>query len=160
MNARTTRFVRWLKFNAVGAIGIVVQLAVLTILKSGLGANYLMATAIAVETAVLHNFFWHERFTWSDRQSRARLERLIKFNLTNGAISIIGNVVFMKMLVGGLGMNYFPANLLSIVICSAVNFLVSDVFVFSRAAERQSGATLSVEDGARFPRPADRAPEH
>jgi len=138
MNGRTTRFMRWLKFNAVGAIGIVVQLAVLTTLKSGLGANYLVATAIAVETAVLHNFFWHERFTWSDRKSQARFERLAKFNLTNGAISIIGNVGFMKVFVGGLRMNYFVANLLSIAICSLMNFLVSDVFVFSRVAERPS----------------------
>jgi len=137
MTARGTRLIRWLKFNAVGAIGIVVQLAVLTILKSGLGIHYLLATAIAVETAVLHNFIWHERFTWPDRKSRTPLKRLLKFNLTNGAISILGNMGFMKVLVGGLGMNYFLANLLSIAICSLMNFLVSDVFVFSRAAERQ-----------------------
>jgi|SRR5215469_17116278 len=137
MNARTTHWIRWLKFNAVGALGILVQLAVLTILKSGLGANYLVATAMAVETAVLHNFFWHERFTWSDRKSRARLARLAKFNLTNGAISILGNLGFMKLLVGGLAMNYFIANLISIAICSLMNFVVSDVFVFSRAEERQ-----------------------
>jgi putative flippase GtrA len=140
----------------VGAIGIVVQLAVLTILQSGLGVNYLVATAIAVEAAVLHNFFWHERFTWSDRKSRARLERLTKFNLTNGAISILGNMAFMKMLVGGWGMNYFLANLVSIAMCSLVNFLVSDVFVFSGAAERQPSAPRSVARGVKFPSPADR----
>lgn len=137
MNPRPRRWIRWLKFNAVGGLGIVVQLAVLTILKSGLGANYLVATAIAVETAVLHNFFWHERFTWSDRKSRAHLARLAKFNLTNGAISIVGNLGFMKLLAGGLGMNYFLANLLSIAICSLMNFVVSDVFVFSPAEEGQ-----------------------
>ena len=158
MNPRTTRLIRWLKFNAVGAMGIVVQLAVLTILKSGLGVNYVVATAIAVETAVLHNFFWHERFTWSDRKSRARLERLTKFNLSNGAISIIGNIAFMKMLVGGWGVNYFLGNMLSIAICSLMNFLVSDVFVFSRAAERPS--RRSIERGAKFPSGADLHREH
>ena len=137
MTASGTRLIRWLKFNAVGAVGIVVQLAVLTVLKTGLGMHYLLATAIAVESAVLHNFFWHERFTWPDRKSRAPLRRLAKFNLTNGAISIIGNMGLMKVLVDGWGMNYFPASLLSIAICSLMNFLVSDVFVFSRAAERQ-----------------------
>ena len=137
MKPRGAGWIRWLKFNAVGAVGIVVQLAVLTILKSGLGMNYLLATVIAVESAVVHNFFWHERFTWPDRKSRAPLKRLAKFNLTSGAISILGNVGFMKVLVGGLGMNYFPANLLSIAICSLMNFLVSDVYVFSRAAERR-----------------------
>lgn len=59
--------VRWWKFNAVGAGGIVVQLVMLAFLKSGLRLNYLAATALAVESTVVHNFFWHERFTWADR---------------------------------------------------------------------------------------------
>lgn len=60
-------FLRWIKFNTVGAIGIGVQLAALAILRSRLKLNYLLATGIAVEIAVLHNFVWHERFTWADR---------------------------------------------------------------------------------------------
>ena len=35
--------VRWLKFNAVGAGGIVVQLLTLTLFKSGLRMDYLLA---------------------------------------------------------------------------------------------------------------------
>ena len=58
---------RWLKFNLVGGFGIVVQLAALLGLKSGLHLGYLPATALAVEAAVIHNFFWHERYTWADR---------------------------------------------------------------------------------------------
>ena len=56
-----------MKFNLVGALGIAVQLTVLLGLKSGLHLNYLLATALAVETAVVHNFLWHERYTWADR---------------------------------------------------------------------------------------------
>lgn len=62
---------RWLKFNLVGGIGIVVQMLTLVMLKTGLHFNYLLATALAVETAVIHNFFWHERFTWADRSGAA-----------------------------------------------------------------------------------------
>jgi hypothetical protein len=58
---------RWLKFNAVGALGVGVQLAVLLTLKSGFHLAYLPATALAVEVTVLHNFLWHERYTWADR---------------------------------------------------------------------------------------------
>jgi putative flippase GtrA len=58
---------RWLKFNLVGAIGIVVQLLALGLLTSVLRVHYLAATALAVEAAVLHNFVWHEWFTWADR---------------------------------------------------------------------------------------------
>ncbi len=55
---------RWLRFNAVGLAGIVVQLAALAALKQWTDLPVLAATAIAVEIAVLHNFYWHERWTW------------------------------------------------------------------------------------------------
>lgn len=123
--------IRWLKFNLVGGVGIGVQLLVLTALKSGLRLDYLMATALAVETAVIHNFFWHERFTWADRAAGGGFARFLRFNLTNGALSIVGNLVFMKLLVGLAGVPYLAANGMSIAVCSVANFLVSDRFVFS-----------------------------
>ena len=124
-------WVRWLKFNAVGGVGIVVQLAVLAAFKDGLGVDYLLATAFAVEAAVLHNFLWHERFTWKDRPGKDRWWRLAKFNLSNGAISIVGNLVVMKVLVG-LGINYMVANMVAIAGCSILNFVVSDSVVFEK----------------------------
>ncbi len=128
----TSSLVRWLKFNAVGVLGIGVQLAVLMLLKSGLGLNYLLATALAVETAVLHNFIWHERFTWADRPAQTSLDRLVKFNLTTGGLSVLGNVVAMKLLVEAAGLEYLLANLLSIAACSILNFLVADRVIFIR----------------------------
>ncbi len=125
---------RWWKFNAVGGLGMMVQLAVLTLLESGFGMNYLMATALAVEATVIHNFFWHQRYTWADRGSSARLARLAKFNLSTGTFSILGNVAAMKVFVDGLGVNYFAANLLSIVACSILNYFVADRLVFVRQA--------------------------
>lgn len=129
-----TSFMRWMKFNLVGAVGIAVQLAVLWLLTS-LSLNYILATAIAVETAVLHNFFWHERFTWIDRQNRGRgsTNRLLRFNLSNGLISIVGNLLFMRLLVGEVHLRPLLANLISIVLCSLLNFLVSDRWVFRSA---------------------------
>src|ERR1035438_1085309 len=96
---------RWLKFNLVGGMGIAVQLLMLVVLKTGLHLNYLMATALAVETAVVHNFLWHERFTWADRDG-AGFTRFLKFNLTTGFFSIAGSLVLMKLLAGLGHMNY------------------------------------------------------
>ena len=124
---------RWLKFNAVGAGGILVQLVALSMLKSGLRLDYLQATAVAVEAAVIHNYFWHERFTWADRAGANSWIRFAKFNLTTGLFSILGNVLVMRVLVGGAHLNYFVANLLTIATCSIVNFLVSDRFVFEES---------------------------
>ena len=75
-----TLIARWLKFNAVGLMGVGVQLAMLVVLASGLRIDYLPATALAVETAILHNFLWHERYTWADRTQIAAggwLRRLV-----------------------------------------------------------------------------------
>ena len=127
----SSNWIRWWKFNLVGAIGIAVQLGALTLLKSGLGVNYMIATVLAVEATVLHNFVWHERYTWADRSSTSRLARLARFNLSNGIISILGNLALMRLLVGGLGVNYFIANVLSIAGCSLLNFFVSDRLVFT-----------------------------
>ncbi len=132
---RCTTALRLLKFNAVGAIGIGVQLAVLLALKSGFHLSYLLATALAVEAAVVHNFLWHERYTWADRVEpswRKSLPRLLRFNLSNGAVSVLGNLVLMKLMVGHGHVNYLVANGVAIATCSLANFLVSEEWVFEK----------------------------
>lgn len=127
--------IRWLKFNFVGAVGILVQLAVLTALKSGLGLHYQLATALAVETAVIHNFVWHERFTWAERccgDRSATLGRLIRFNLSTGLVSIVGNMAIMAVLCGRLHVPYLLANIIAIASCALLNFLISDLLVFRK----------------------------
>ena len=140
--ARQCHF-RWLKFNAVGGIGIGAQLAALAIFRSWLKLDYLLATGLAVEIAVIHNFLWHERFTWADRpvaRPFRSLVRLVKFNASNGAVSVVGNLLLMRLAVGELKLNYVVSNLVAIVVCSLVNFLLGDRFVFE-AEERT--ATIS-----------------
>jgi putative flippase GtrA len=133
--SRRAIVVRWLKFNFVGALGIGVQLTVLAALKSGFHLHYLWATAMAVETAVVHNFLWHERFTWNDRGlENGALLRFLKFNGTNGALSIVGNLALMKLFAGVLQIPYLAANGMAIAICSLANFLVSDRLVFEDRA--------------------------
>jgi putative flippase GtrA len=129
MNSSGAGLVRWMKFNAVGAVGICVQLGVLAALTSVFGLNYLLATALAVECAVIHNFFWHERFTWGDRRSGAGVGRFLKFNFTTGIFSLAGNVVFTKLLADA-GMSYILANGSAIVLCAIINFLLNDRLVF------------------------------
>jgi len=129
----TTTLRHWLKFNAVGIIGVVVQLLVLAILKTALGMNYLIATVLAVEAAILHNFVWHERWTWIERTKmvRGRFKRLLRFNTANGLISLLGNVGMMWLLVSKFQLHYLLSNLLAVIVCSLINFLVSDRLVFN-----------------------------
>lgn len=131
--ASGSMFTRWCKFNFVGAVGIGVQFAALFVLKSVLQFDYMFATAVAVEAAVVHNFVWHEQFTWADRVQaswRKSLVRFVRFNVTNGAVSIVGNLALMRVMVGEGHMNYLLANGIAIALCSVANFLVSEEWVF------------------------------
>jgi putative flippase GtrA len=137
LNEPDSTLLRWCKFNLVGGLGIAVQFGALFLLKSILHLNYLTATAIAVEAAVVHNFVWHEQFTWADRTKldggwRRSLCRLLRFNLGNGAISLVGNLALTKVMVGQGHINYMLSNALAISVCSLANFLVSDKWVFDR----------------------------
>jgi putative flippase GtrA len=122
------------KFNLVGALGTAVQLGVLVLLKSAMHMNYLLATALAVEISVLHNFVWHERYTWRDRalvSCRGRMRSLAAFHLTNGLVSIVGNVLLMRLFVGQLRIPYFVANILAIAMCGLANFVLADRVAFA-----------------------------
>jgi putative flippase GtrA len=134
--------VRFWRFNAVGAAGLAVQLAVLALLVHA-GIHYLAATAMAVEAAILHNFVWHERWTWADRPAdrRTRLTRLLRFHALNGGVSLAGNLVVMRILVGLLGLSPLPANLAAVSSCAVLNFLLSDRAVFRTAASEDPAYT-------------------
>ncbi|HET9132447.1 MAG TPA: GtrA family protein [Terriglobia bacterium] len=125
--------VRWLKFNAVGAMGIVVQLLALALWLRVLGVHYMWATVLAVETAVLHNFCWHWRWTWADRRRDGfghMAATLFRFNLSNGMISLFGTVLTTGILTGIFKLNPLLANVLSLGPCCVINYLVSDRLIF------------------------------
>src|SRR5712671_6617820 len=126
--------IHFFRFNVVGILGFALQTGALFVLTHGphpLG--YLAATAAAVELAVLNNFVWHQRWTWRDRPSanaKETLRRLAKFNITNGAVSMIGNLVLMSILVGRLGLPIAGANVASVAACSICNFFLADRIAF------------------------------
>ena len=129
---------RCVKFSAVGLVGIGVQLAALWALAGLGGWHYLVATIVATETAVLHNFLWHIRWTWADRPASAgeTLARLVRFHVTNGLVSIVGNTVLMMVLTGFLGIHYLLANMLGILVCALANLALSEFWVFRREWSR------------------------
>lgn len=116
------------RYNAVGLAGVFVQLAMLNLLERQFHLHYLLATALAVETAVLHNFWWHWKWTWGARKAPATA--LLRFQSTTGVLSVAGNLCGMKLLAGLAGWPPVPANLATIAGLYVFNFLVADRFVF------------------------------
>jgi putative flippase GtrA len=133
---------RWLKFNMAGILGVFVQLGLLNLLTHFAGLHYMFATLVAVEATILHNFLWHEKYTWRIRtrlDPRSSLRRLAYFNLSNGAVSLIGNLLLMKVLVGWCGMPVTAANLCAIGGCSTLNFVIAECFVFAAKPQVNDG---------------------
>ena len=124
---------RWLKFSAVGAMGMTVQIAMLAVGVHLLHLHYLLATLISVEAALLHNFVWHVTWTWPTHIGLHRwlLGSLLRFQLITGTVSIAGNAGFMWILVGTAQLEPVLANLLCVGACSFVNFVVCNRFVFA-----------------------------
>jgi dolichol-phosphate mannosyltransferase len=119
---------RLLKFGAVGASGVLVDMTILYLLSDPdtLGLGLTRSKIVAAEVAILNNFFWNDRWTFrdlaqGDRARGAWLRRLAKFNL----ICLAGlalNVVILNVLFNVLGMNRYVANLIAIATVTAWNF--------------------------------------
>lgn len=140
---------RWLKFNAVGAMGGTVQLGLLALFVHVVGMHYLLATALSVEAAIIHNFVWHRRWTWADRRgaSDAAGAALARFNLTNGLVSIGGNLLSSCLLTGLWRIDPVVANLVSIAVGSLANLFLSDRVVFVSHEETARNPNNSAKDG-------------
>ena len=90
--------VRFGKFVSVGAVGAVVDTAVLLTLAEGLGVLPELATLIGIETAILVMFAVNERWTFADEGApgrRSLLGRLKRSHLVRVAGSLTQFGVFV-----------------------------------------------------------------
>jgi putative flippase GtrA len=130
-------------------MGFLIQIGSLALLTMAAGWPYEPATAIAVQLTVLHNFFWHERWTWRDRTTarhgRGMPGRLALYEATAGVTSIAGNLLLTAVCVELLGFSALAANVTAVAFSSLANFLVADRWVFAgRAALVVTTVTVCV----------------
>jgi putative flippase GtrA len=138
-------FIRWGKFNLVGAMGMVVQLASLALINRWAPGHYMVASAAAIEFTLLHNFVWHVRYTWRDRHdgfalpAPALLVTLMRFHLSNGLVSMLGNLALMRILVAEARLPVLASNAIAILCCSMVNFGLGDHWAFAARPQTVQG---------------------
>jgi len=147
MNVPMDMLARWGKFNLVGVVGMAVQLGALALINHLAPGHYMLATAAALEITLLHNFVWHLQYTWRDRfptlnaKSAFRMGQpgdrsalaghLIRFHLSNGLVSMVGNLALMPVLVDGARIPVVTANAIAILCCSIVNFCLGHNWAFA-----------------------------
>jgi len=146
------------RFALVGFGGFAVQIMVLDALTRLAGLDYRAATVLALEAAILHNFVWHERWTWRVPDgSGGRLARAARFHTATALFSVVGNVVLMSLFVEWLAWPVLLANAVAVAILGGANFRAADGWVF-RAPPRKAAYTREIVVGDSASRRGARKP--
>lgn len=124
---------RFALFGTVGAVGVLVHLAVLTLLYPGLTAVFWQAQAAATFVAMSGNFLLNNALTYRDRRLRGAGRIMlgwVGFCLTC-AIGALANVA-VATLVEGRGIHWLAAGVAGIVVGAVWNYALSNRFVWGR----------------------------
>jgi dolichol-phosphate mannosyltransferase len=124
---------RFALFGTVGALGVVVHMAVLTPLYKLGHVPFTVAQATAAVVAMTFNFWLNNLLTYRDQKlagARALCFGWAKFCLTC-AVGAFANVAVASML-NGAGVHWYAAAIIGVAVASVWNYALSSKFVWSR----------------------------
>ncbi|HKS98448.1 MAG TPA: GtrA family protein [Rugosimonospora sp.] len=127
--ARTARFLM------VGAVGVGVNNGVLLLLHGLAALPLVIASAIAAELAIAHNYVLNE--VWTFRPGRLSARRFGAFNLTGlGALAVNVGVLQLLTLAGTW---YLLANVAGVAAAAGVNLALSTSWIWSDRTHADAG---------------------
>lgn len=150
---------RLLRFAAVGATGVAVNLAGLWLLAGVLNLREVLASAIAIEASITWNFLLNNAFTYGDRNARAQArpwERLVRYNLVSlvglaiqlGAFVLVRAVTLHLTSRETLGALRYPIQCVGIVLATGWNFAGNLHFTWRQSSPGRSAANGAGEGAA------------
>jgi putative flippase GtrA len=122
-------WVQLVKFCAVGASGYVVNLSVFALCVEGLGAHHLVGATAAFVVAVLNNFWWNRHWTFRARSGRAGFQAARFFTVSVVAFLFAASV--LELLVSVAEMPELPAQAISIIVATPLNFIGNKMWSFA-----------------------------
>lgn len=135
------RGLRFARFGAVGASGVVVNQSLLVALHGGLGWPLLPSSLVAIECAILSNFIlsalWIWRYDFGGSLRRV-LEKLVQYQAATLFSSLGVNAGVLTVLVYLFGVDYRVANLGGIAAGMGLNFLAGELWVFRPVKQRSA----------------------
>jgi dolichol-phosphate mannosyltransferase len=133
-------------FLAVGLSGVVVDMTILYLLHHNLDLPLTRSKILAGEVAIINNFLWNDRWTFSDvsmrqKGKRQQLRRFIKFNLVC-LMGLVLNVIILNIFYNIFMLKVVPygayiANFIAIACVTVWNFWIS-VKLSWRVTDRQT----------------------
>jgi putative flippase GtrA len=122
-------WVQLIKFCAVGASGYVVNLCVFALCVEGLGAHHLVGATVAFVVAVLNNFWWNRHWTFRARSGHAGFQAARFFTVSVVAFLFAASV--LELLVSVAEMPELPAQAISIIVATPLNFIGNKMWSFA-----------------------------
>ena len=117
-------------YAAVATLGAGVQASVV-LAATHAGCSPVAATVLGIEAAILHNFVWHDRWTWGDRPRLAPPAlRLARYNAAMAGSSLVVGAAVTWLVVAGLGWSVLPANAIAVAVAALANYVTSDRVLF------------------------------
>jgi putative flippase GtrA len=126
---RPHNWIQLVKFCAVGASGYAVNLAVFYICVELVGVHYLLAATLAFVVAVTNNFWWNRHWTFKARIGAARFQAPRFFAVSILAFLVAATV--LELLVSVAGLPELPAQAISIVVATPLNFIGNKMWSFA-----------------------------
>lgn len=132
---RPKEFIRFLKFAAVGGIGMGVDLSVLTLSREALKLPLSTAVSLGFSLAVISNFTWNRLWTFPESRQRPLANQLAQFIVVNIIGLGINEVVVLGLHpIFSLALNDPPAYLAAKVIAIGIvlfwNYFVNRAWTY------------------------------
>ena len=128
------------RYAAVATLGAAVQ-ALVVLAATAAGCSPVAATVLGIEAAILHNFAWHDRWTWADRPHLApRAVRLARYNAAMAGSSLVVGAAVTWLVVAGLGWSVLPANAVAVAVAALANYVTSDRVLFKARPAKADAA--------------------
>jgi dolichol-phosphate mannosyltransferase len=140
------RMGRMARFAAVGALGTVVNLTVMALLVHGVfDVNYVLASVVAAELSILHNFLMQERFVFRDMRRGSWFRRLAQFLGFNNLEALV-RVPILVLLVEVLGLGAVLGQALLLAVAFVGRFLFTSRVIYRPRRPAHVAALPAVDD--------------
>ena len=126
---RPHNWLQLVKFCAVGASGYVVNLCVFAVCVAVLDLHHLVAATAAFVVAVMNNFWWNRHWTFRARGGHAGFQAARFFAVSIAAFLFAATL--LELLVSVVGVAELPAQALSIVAATPLNFIGNKMWSFA-----------------------------
>lgn len=141
---------RVITFQLVAWLGTALNVSILYLLKGKLGVPLLIAGAIAIEAAIIHNFTWHYLYTWKGRVEgnfKDYLKRLFNYNIVTASIDFVVNLGTLWVLTTYFGIHYLIADLLGKLAGPLFKYFANEFLIFRHKSGVTDNMSVRNPDG-------------